>query len=279
MTMNQSIAAHYQHGNLLVAIESALIKMGKSRGAVSIADLSAVDEFHIGGRVATEHLMDKLHLTSAKTILDVGCGLGGAARFVAQHYDKKVIGIDLTTDFIQTGNELSKWVGLTDRVNLFAGNAINMPFQDGLFERAYMLHVGMNIEPKRCLFEDVYRVLKPNAYLGVYDLMRVNDGQLSYPVPWAENEHNCQLATLKQYIQALTESGFEVINTENRLEFSLQVFESQRNLNRQNLTKSAKPLLSLHTLIKKDPALKFGNLLKNITADLVAPVEIIAFKK
>ena len=43
--------------------------------------------------------MDKLDIKSTDTILDVGAGLGGPARFVADKYGCKVIGVDLTKKF------------------------------------------------------------------------------------------------------------------------------------------------------------------------------------
>jgi ubiquinone/menaquinone biosynthesis C-methylase UbiE len=48
-----------------------------------------------------------------------------------------------------------------------------------------MMHVGMNIEDKDGLFAEIYRVLRPGAAFGVYDVMRQKDGGLAYPVPWA----------------------------------------------------------------------------------------------
>jgi cyclopropane fatty-acyl-phospholipid synthase-like methyltransferase len=50
---------------------------------VSFEDLAGVDEFHVGGRLATEHLLTQLNFTQSSDLLDVGCGLGGAARYVA----------------------------------------------------------------------------------------------------------------------------------------------------------------------------------------------------
>ncbi|AGH44050.1 hypothetical protein [Paraglaciecola psychrophila] len=50
---------------------------------VSFEDLAAVDELHVGGRLATEHLLKQLNFTKSSDLLDVGCGLGGATRNVA----------------------------------------------------------------------------------------------------------------------------------------------------------------------------------------------------
>ena len=77
------------------------------------------------------------------------------------------------------------WVGLNDRISLHQGSALSMPFADGAFDGAYMLHVGMNIEDRAKLCSEVHRVLRPGSLFGIYDVMKTGDGELTYPVPWA----------------------------------------------------------------------------------------------
>jgi len=82
---------------------------GKSTDTVTIDDLAPVDEFHIGGRRASEDFLDQLAFSTQTKVLDVGCGLGGPARFVANRYGSQVTGIDLTAEYVETGNTLCKW--------------------------------------------------------------------------------------------------------------------------------------------------------------------------
>jgi len=81
-----SVSEHYLHGSLLAAIEAALPALGKTTESISVEDLASIDEFHIGGRLATDHLLDQLAFSEQSRFLDVGCGLGGAARYVASRY-------------------------------------------------------------------------------------------------------------------------------------------------------------------------------------------------
>ena len=53
MMIEQEVARHYAHGSLEVAIFNALAAAGKDLDHLSLKDLSPVDEFHIGGRLAT----------------------------------------------------------------------------------------------------------------------------------------------------------------------------------------------------------------------------------
>jgi ubiquinone/menaquinone biosynthesis C-methylase UbiE len=68
-----------------------------------------------------------------------------------------VTGIDLTGEYVETGNTLCKWIGLDDRISLHQGSALAMPFTESSFDGAYMLHVGMNIEDKEKLAAEVAR--------------------------------------------------------------------------------------------------------------------------
>ena len=276
MTNDKTVSDHYRHGELLQAIQTALASLGKTMDCLTIEDLAPVDEFHIGGRIATEHLLDQLNISAQDRLLDVGCGLGGAARFVADRFDNLVSGIDLTPEYIATGKTLCEWVNLHNKVTLHQASALSMPFQNESFDGGYMLHVGMNIEAKEQLFREICRVLRADAYFGVYDVMRIEPGELAYPVPWANDSSISKLATPEQYQQALLGAGFEVTTVNNRHEFALNYFTRLRE---KTAARGDPPALGLHTLMQASTPVKIGNMFDNISAGYIAPVEIIAHKK
>ena len=81
-------------------------------------------------------------------------------------------GIDLTAEYVRTAETLSKAVRLDKMVSYRQGSALDLPFEAGTFDGAYMLHVGMNVADKGWLFAEVRRVLKPGGVFGVYDVMK-----------------------------------------------------------------------------------------------------------
>ena len=275
MTDDKVISGHYRHGDLLKAIETAIARLGKTINSISIEDLAAVDEFHIGGRVATRHFLSQLKLTEQDTLLDIGCGLGGAARYAAQHYNVSVTGIDLSREYIETGNTLSNWVKLDKKVSLQYASATSIPFPDESFDGAYMLHVGMNIADKSQLFTEIYRVLRPGAAFGIYDVMRFDNGELSYPVPWAASNSTSNLATPKHYKKALGQAGFELLQMDNRRDYSLDFFE---RIYASNKATGGPPPLGLHTLMQESTAIKTKNMIANIKAGTISPVELVLQK-
>lgn len=275
MPDDQLVANHYTHGRLLKAIGDGVAKLGKTTASVDIDDLGPVDEFHIGGRVATQNFLDQLDIGPGHHVLDVGCGLGGGSRFAAHAYGCRVTGVDLTREYVETGNALCSWVGLSDKITLQVGNATALPYPDETFDRAYMLHVGMNIADKELLMSELHRVVRPGAKIGIYDVMRVNDGELTFPVPWAAEPEGSSLASVATYKAALERAGFKVVAERNRRDFALEFFAK---LQAKVASADGPPPLGLHILMGSTAPVKVKNMIENISRNVIAPVEIVAEK-
>ena len=270
------VATHYTHGGLLRAIGDGIAKLGKTIASVTIEDLGPVDEFHIGGRVATQSFLDQLDIRAGHHVLDVGCGLGGGSRFAAHTYGCRITGVDLTREYVETGNVLCTWVGLSDQITLQVGNATALPHPNGVFDRAYMLHVGMNIADKDLLASELHRVVRPGAKVGIYDVMRVSDGDLAFPVPWATEPQGSSVASVPTYKAALERSGFSILAERNRREFALEFFAQ---LQQKAASAKGPPPLGLHLLMGSTALMKVRNMIENISRNIIAPVEIVAEKK
>ena len=275
MTDVAAVTDHYTHGSLVDAIRGGIEKLGKTTESVDVDDLGPVDEFHIGGRVATESFLDQLDINPGHHVLDVGCGLGGGSRFAANKYDCRVTGIDLTDEYVDTGNQLCSWVGLNDQIHLEVGDATALPHADNSFDRAYMLHVGMNIPDKESLAAEIYRVVRPGARVGIYDVMLVGSGDLVFPVPWASSPTESAVAESMTYISALEKAGFNIVSQRDRREFALDFFEQ---LQKKAVSTEGPPPLGLHILMGDTAPIKVRNMIDNISRNIIAPIELIAEK-
>lgn len=267
------VANHYTHGSLLGDIHDGIQKLGKTTDSVCVEDLGPVDEFHIGGRVATESFLDQMSIATDHRVLDVGCGLGGASRFAAQRYGCQVTGIDLTQEYIETGEVLCTWVGLSDRISLEQGDAIATPYSDGEFDRAFIIHVGMNIADKRSLASELHRLLRPGGKLGIYDVMRVGNGNLTFPVPWATNSEGSSVASPDEYKAVLNAAGFSILAERNRRDFALEFFAQ---LQAKTASAEGPPSLGLQILMGETAPVKVKNMIENVSRGFIAPVELIA---
>jgi cyclopropane fatty-acyl-phospholipid synthase-like methyltransferase len=79
-----------------------------------------VDEFHIGGRAASEAVLARMALGKDQHVLDIGCGIGGTTRYMAQAFGCRVSGIDLTPEFIDAARVMSAHTGLAHLVDFEA---------------------------------------------------------------------------------------------------------------------------------------------------------------
>lgn len=275
MTEPKTVAGHYGHGQLMDGILAGITKLGKTPETITVDDLAPVDEFHIGGRVATADFIGQLGVSASDHVLDVGCGIAGSSRYVASAHGCQVTGIDLTPEFVETGKSLCKWVGLDDRIALHQGSALETGFDENSFDAAFMLHVGMNIADKMALCAEVMRVLRPNGLFGIYDVMKTSDEDITFPVPWASVPDLSAVAGPEDYKSALTAAGFEITGERNRRDFAVDFFATMQ---KQMKEASGPPALGLNITMGEDAPIKIQNMVQNIAAGRIAPVEIIARK-
>ena len=240
---------------------------------MNVEDLGPVDEFHIGGRVATKSFLDSLDIAADDLVLDVDCGLGGASRFAAEQYGCRVSGIDLTLEYVKTGEVLCSWVGLGNRITFEQGDATATPYSEGAFDKSFMIHVGMNIANKQALASELHRVLRPGGRLGIYDVMRVSDGDLRFPVPWATTPEESNLSSPDEYKAALEAAGLRVIAERDRRSFALEFFSQ---LQARAANAGGPPPLGLHILMGNTAPEKIKNMIENVSRNRIAPVELVA---
>ncbi len=210
--LRESIQRHYAPENLGDAILSVLAAAGKDLDHLTIEDLAPIDEFHIRGRDATVELARQLDLDATSQVLDVGSGLGGASRYLAQEYGCYVTGLDLTEEYCRVAKMLANRVGLSSRVTYHHGNALDMPFQDGSFDVVWTQHASMNIPDKTRLYGEIWRVLRPGGLLALYDVLAGPGGPLDFPVPFAREPSSCFLITPDELRELLEKTSFGIVS-------------------------------------------------------------------
>jgi len=272
-----AVARHYGNAELLARILAGLEASGVDLNRLRPDDLAPVDEFHIGGREATAHAVAKLTLDTKAHLLDVGCGIGGAARYIAAEIGCRVTGLDLTPEFIEVARRLTELTGLDDKIAYECASALDMPFEDGAFDAAITLHVAMNIRERATLYGEIARVLTPGATFCVYDVMKTGAGELTYPVPWAESPETSHLTTADEMRGLLDGAGFELREVEDRSVFARAHF--QRTLAAADASEGGPPPLGTHLILGASAPVKFRNMLANIEAGHIAPTQMIATRR
>ena len=80
------------------------------------------DQNNVGGAPAVIRLAKAAGISSRSRVLDLGCGLGGPARLLAQRFGCRVDGLDLSATRVREAAALTRLVGLSDRVRIRRGD-------------------------------------------------------------------------------------------------------------------------------------------------------------
>ena len=274
MTIEANVARHYTHGALEGAILDALRASGKDVDDLKADDLSGADEFHLGWRAVTVDLARDLGLSPGLEVLDVGSGIGGPARYFAQAHGSRVTGIDLTEEYVRVAAALTARCRLEHLATFVQGSALELPFPGERFDRASLIHVGMNIADKARLFAEVWRVLRPGGAFCVYDIMNTDGSELPFPMPWAATEASSFVEAPDTYRRLLAAAGFAIEREVNRRE---QVLDLGRAM-RAHVAQHGVPPLGLHVLMGPASRERLANVMSTLERASIAPIEMLARK-
>ncbi len=162
-------------------------------------------------------------------MLDLGSGLGGPARALAEVAGCRVTGVDLTPEFCEVASVLSQWTGLSDRTHFEVADATTTGLPDAAVDAVMTVHVAMNISDKPALYAEAFRVLRPGGRFVVYDVLQGEGGEVRYPVPWANDPSTSFLVDTQAMGELLTAAGFQVVTVVDSTDDSLQWFRQVRD--------------------------------------------------
>src|SRR5260221_9418385 len=154
---------HYRATGLTERLKTALAAHGPEGPGLPPEQLGALDQFHTRGLAATAELAGLAGITADMSVLDVGSGVGGPARFLAATYGCRVTGVDLSEPFVDAARYLTERTGLSGEVSFQTASAMELPFDDGRFDAVLLQHVAMNISARARLYREIRRTLKSGA--------------------------------------------------------------------------------------------------------------------
>jgi SAM-dependent methyltransferase len=208
--VHDSVAAHYSRPRLLEQIEQALRESGKDPARLRVADLAPVDHFHTRGLQATLELARLAGAHAGDRVLDLGGGIGGPARVLAAQFGCTVTVVDLTPDYCRTGEALTAWTGLADRVRFVVGDATDPPVEPASFDLVWTQHSSMNIADKERLYAAAFRALRVGGRLALHDIMAGPRQPIRFPVPWAATPDLSHLRSAEAMREAILGAGFRM---------------------------------------------------------------------
>lgn len=102
-------------------------------------------------------------MTRPRSIVDVGCGIGGSSRYLAKKYEAECRGITLSPVQAERAQALATAQGLSDKVSFQVADALNQPFPDGKFDLVWSMESGEHMPDKSKFVNELARVAAPGG--------------------------------------------------------------------------------------------------------------------
>ncbi|MCG5534725.1 class I SAM-dependent methyltransferase [Ectothiorhodospira mobilis] len=267
-----ALARRYAEPHLLQRLRRALAEAGLDPERLSCDAVAAIDQLHVGGRRASRQLADRADLRPGARILDLGCGTGGSSRLLMQEYGARVVGVDITQDYLAVAQWLNQATGLAEECSLMRADASHLPFGAASFDGIWVQHTFMNVPDMERALAEVVRVLRPGGHLWLHEVIRgEGGGPLSMPVPWADEVRHSHLLTAEALRVRLQAAGLQALFFEDISQDAL----AWRSKHTRREADSGGPRLS-PVLIFGPRFLEMGrNVMENLKVDRIRIVQAI----
>lgn len=272
--MAPGVAQQWGEGDVLQRILDAMHASGLTAANASVETLAPLDHFHARGFQATRELADVLPVKAGDHLIDIGCGVGGPARYFAQRFGCRVDGIDITEPFVIAANHLSELTGLSGRVRVRLGDGHSLPYPDQAFDGGYSQHVTLNVADRDRFFGEAFRVLRPGAFFALTEHGQGTGGPPHHPVPWSNDGTHEHLMRPEETAERLRQAGFDAIEVTDTGQKYLEGYRKAIAL----AEKGELAPFGVHILLGEAAPAKTRNAARNIEEGRTRPVQIICRK-
>lgn len=167
-------------------------------------------------RKLSEVAIERLSIQKGETVLEIGFGTGHCLRrmaiLVGEH--GKVFGIDISSGMLEISQKRLNKAGVADRVKLFRGDAIDLPFDNNFFDAVFMSYTLELFDTPEIpiILEEVKRILRPGGRVGVVSMSEDNGEYLLQRLyKWAHRKwpryFDCRPIYLTELLMA---AGYEI---------------------------------------------------------------------
>ena len=167
------------------------------------------DSFHPGGLALTERLGKLLALSPRDHVLDVACGRGESAIFLATRFGCHVTGIDLGETNVTHATSRAEAANVATLVRFKLGDAERLDYSDASFDVVFCECAFCTFPDKRAATREFVRVLRSGGRLGLSDLTRSGalPLELSGLLAWIACIADAR--TAEEYVAHLERAGFQ----------------------------------------------------------------------
>jgi SAM-dependent methyltransferase len=268
------LQAHYGREGLLETIARLLAAGEAANGGKGPAGsdsasmaLARADEFHPGGRVATEELMSLAAPLAGSRALDLGCGIGGPARALRRRVGAggAVVGVDAVAEYCRVARALNAREAAFADIVIEQADVLDLALSVPRFDLVWSQHAQMNVGDKVRWVDVVGRHLAPGGRYAFHETFAGPGGEPWYPTPWTRGADDSRLTFPEQWLACLDAAGFTPCHWLDRTEQSVAWLDEAVVVQRA-LVAAGDPAAALNVglLLGPDAALMSRNLRRNL---------------
>jgi len=166
----------------------------------------------VGGETTTAQFTSQLGLKPGMKVLDIGCGTGGSAFYMARNFGADVHGVDLSTNMIGIAQDYRAEMEpeVKHRVQFYVEDATTMSYPANFYDVVYSRDTILHIDDKASLFAKFLKTLKPGGKLMISDYCR-GDQEHSQRFQDYVAQRGYKLHTVKEYGNILEDVGFQSV--------------------------------------------------------------------
>jgi len=179
-----------------------------------VEDLTKFDQLHYHGTDAIDIFIEKLEINEKTKILDVGSGIGGPARYIADKTGAEITAIELQSDQNNLAKDLTKKCGLSNKINHICGDILDYDFKNQTFDAVVSWLTLYHIANHEILLKKLFDLLNPNGFFYTEDITsRINLSDADRKEIKKEI-YGIHLPYFDNYISNLEQNGFKLIFSE-----------------------------------------------------------------
>ena len=204
-----------------------------------VDQLTPFDQYHYFGTSAVDAAIKSLHLQPGMRVLDIGSGLGGPARYIADRSGARVVAIDVQPDLHEVATDLTSRCGLTGLVEHRCADILD-GWHDEPFDAIVSFLCFLHIPNRARLFDVCRSALRAGGGMYIEDYGRQRQPTEDEAEELRVKVHCVDLPTPAEYLAELYRAGFEDVDlhdvTEDWQSFTVSRLDIFRKARDRNVT-------------------------------------------
>ena len=214
--MNKSKIKSMKLYNNVSRIFNELKEVGKDKSKLlKVEDLIKFDQLHYCGTDAVDFAIINTKINSSKSILEIGSGIGGPARYIGYKTGASVTALELQEDQHKIAVDLTNKCKLLKFVNHIRGDILNYNWKNKKFNVVVSWLALYHIKDHSKLLKNCYKLINENGYFFAEDLISIKKLSTKNLSELSIDLYAKYLPTYEMYLNDLEKKGFEIIYHKN----------------------------------------------------------------